>query len=151
MATRGTDVQEKFDPESESITSYLERVDYYFTANGVEDAKKVAVFLNAIGRETYNLLRNLLAPKKLAEQGLDELQKALKDHYEPQTVVVAERFHFYQRQQAAGESISDYVAELRKLAIHCDFKDNLDDALRDKFICGLSKEPLKGSCCQKRS
>ena len=60
--------------------------------------------------------------------------------WEPQKVVIAERFHFYKRHQAVGESIVDYVAELRKLATHCDFKDNLDDALRDKFICRLQAQ-----------
>ena len=30
-----------------------------------------------------------------------------------------------------------YVAELRKLAIHCNFGGNLNEALRDRLVCGL--------------
>lgn len=54
--------------------------------------------------------------------------------------IIAERFHFYQRNQLAGESIADYVAALRKLATHCEFEEKLQETLRDKFMCGLRKE-----------
>ena len=36
--------------------------------------------------------------------------------------------------------MSDYVAELRRLAIHCEFGDYLDQALRDRLVCGLCNE-----------
>jgi len=39
--------------------------------------------------------------------------------------------------QAAGESISEYLAELRCMATHCDIGNFLDQALRDCFVCGL--------------
>ena len=37
------------------------------------------------------------------------------------------------------ESIAEYVAELRKAASFCEFVDFLDDALQDRFVCGLPK------------
>ena len=30
-----------------------------------------------------------------------------------------------------------YVGELRKLATHCNFGGNLNEALRDRLVCGL--------------
>ena len=41
------------------------------------------------------------------------------------------------------ESIAEYVAELHKLTLNCDFKDHLDEALRDRFVCGLRSEATK--------
>ena len=38
----------EFQPESESIEAYLERVEIYFDVNAVEDDKKVAVFLKDV-------------------------------------------------------------------------------------------------------
>ena len=55
-------------------------------------------------------------------------------------MVIAERFHFHHRNQHSGESIAEYVTELRKLALHCEFKDYLDQALRDRLVCGLLSE-----------
>ena len=34
----------------------------------------------------------------------------------------------------------EYVAELRRLATHCEFGAYLDEALRDRFVCGLKDE-----------
>ena len=39
----------EFDPDSEELSAYLERVEIYFLANDVEEAKKVPVLLNCIG------------------------------------------------------------------------------------------------------
>ena len=49
----------EFDPKTDSITAYVERITLYFQANEVANGKKVATFLSAIGAKTYALLRNL--------------------------------------------------------------------------------------------
>ena len=64
----------------------------------------------------------------------------MRKHYEPKKVVMAERFHFHRRQQAPGETVASYAAELRRLAIHCKFEDYLDQALHDRLVCGLRNE-----------
>ena len=57
----------------------------------------------------------------------------------PKPIVIAERFYFHNRNQRATESIADYMAELRRLAMHCDFGRQLNEALRDRLICGLQQ------------
>ncbi len=44
-----------------TISTYLQRMEVFFQANGVADAKQVAVLLSCIGAKTYGVL-NLLAP-----------------------------------------------------------------------------------------
>ena len=109
----------------------------YFDAN-VTDDKQVPVLLSNIGAKTYGLLRSLAAPKAPKEKTLDEIKKLLKSHFEPTPSVTAERYRFHRRDQAPGEMIADYVAELRKLTTHCKFentKDFLEESLRDRFVC----------------
>ena len=36
--------------------------------------------------------------------------------------------------------MAGYIAELRQLATHCKFGAYLDDALRNRFVCGLRSE-----------
>ena len=52
----------EFDPTTNGISSYLERVQLYFEANAVEEGGRVAVLLTAIGAKTYETLWSLLAP-----------------------------------------------------------------------------------------
>jgi hypothetical protein len=47
------------------------------------------------------------------------------------------------RNQAAGESVNDYVTTLRILAEHCGFKASLNDTLRDRLVCGLKDEHIQ--------
>ena len=136
MAQNHGQLQE-FIPKTENITAYLERVELYFVANGVKADKQVAVFLSVVGGKIYSLLRDLLAPKKPQDTSLAGLQSTLTDHFDPKPLVIAERFVFHQRSQQPNESAAVYVAELRRLATNCTFGDFLDEALRDRFVCGL--------------
>ena len=128
---------DSFNPDNEA---YLECFDLFIQANGVADEKKVPVFLSVLGGKTYSLLRNLLSPALPKDKDLAELVTELKNHFEPKKVVIVERFNFYRRNQQVGESIATYVAELRRLATDCAFNAHLNEALRDKFVCGLRSE-----------
>ncbi len=134
---------QEFQPESELLSAYLERVELFFVANDVAEGKKVAVFLSVIGSRTYSLLRNLLVPELPQSQTYAAIVTALRTHFEPKPVVIAERFHFHRRDQAVGESISTYLAELRRLSTHCAFGDYLEQALRDRLVCGIRSESIQ--------
>ena len=142
MAARYGQLQE-FKPGSDSINAYLERVSLYFAANDVADGKKVPVLLSSIGAPIYAVLSDLLAPEKPGDKSFDAISTALCNHFEPKRSVITERFHFHKRDQAAGESISDFDAALRKLATHCQFGDTLQETLRDRFVCGLRHDAIQ--------
>ena len=57
-----------------------------------------------------------------------------------QPLVISERYNFHIRKQSPTESTSEYVAELRRLASTCDFGAFLDEALRDRLVCGMRNE-----------
>ena len=139
-----------FVPEEETIAAYLERIEVYFEANEIPAEKRVAVFLSVIGGKTYSLLRDLLSPDKPCERTFAALSETLRRHFQPKKVIIAERFRFHRRNQAAGETVVQYVAELRRLSAHCDFADYLDQALRDGFVCGLQNESIQRRLSRER-
>ena len=77
------------------------------------------------------------------EKSYEDPKAVLLVHFRPKPLLTAERFRFYQRNQATGESIHDFLADLRRLAITCEFEDFLDQALRDRFVCGLRAEGMQ--------
>lgn len=133
---------DEFNPEVETISTYLKRVDVFFTANSVGDAKKSAVLLACIGPKTYGVLQNLLAPDIPATKDFATLSGTLKSHYDPKPSIIVQRCNFHKRRQQPGESVSHFMAELRRLAIFCDYADHLNDALRDQFVSGLGSEAI---------
>ncbi|MGH0157174.1 UNVERIFIED_CONTAM: hypothetical protein FKN15_033151 [Acipenser sinensis] len=64
----------------------------------------------------------------------------MQDHLSPKPLLIAERFRFHKRNQLEGETIAVYVAELKKLSEHCQFGEGLNDALRDRLVCGILQE-----------
>ena len=128
---------QEFQPDVEPIKAYLERANVFFEANSIAADKRVPVLLSAIGPRIYSLLRNLTSPAVPHEKSFDELATILQSHFQPKPLLIAERFHFHRRDQAADESIAEYVAELRRLSTNCEFGATLNDALRDRLVCGM--------------
>ena len=133
----------EFNDLTETWKSYTERVNQYFAANDIANEKKVPALLAMMGGTTYSLLRNLTTPDDPATKGLDDIVKLLENRLSPKPLVIAERFRFHKRDQHEGESVTVYVAELRKLSEHCDFKATLGDALRDRLVCGIKNENIQ--------
>lgn len=98
------------------------------------------IFLSVIGPKTFNLLRSLLQPSKPGNKSFTESVHTLTKHFSLKPLVIAERFRFHKRNQEEGESVTMFVASLRKLAEHCEFKDVLNNTLRDRLVCGLRNE-----------
>ena len=45
--------------------------------------------------------------------------------------------------QKPNETISDFVAQLRKLSEYCEFGDTLEDMRRDRLVCGCKDQRLQ--------
>ena len=138
MATFGK--IDEFQPDRETLSVYVERFERFAAANNVAEARKVPLFLTVLGGSTYSLLHNLFAPENPKDKSYADIVAKLKSHYEPEPLIIAQRFHFHRRNQGPEESIADYVAELRRLASRCKFDAYLDEALRDRLVCGLRSD-----------
>ena len=83
MATVAVEHIEEFRPDVEHITTYLERMELYFIANGIADAKKAAVLLTCIGGKTSRIAISLLAPNLSISKSFLDLMETLKSHFAP--------------------------------------------------------------------
>ena len=122
---------------------YTQRFEHFVKANTVEDDQKKHLLLALVGAPTYKLLANFAAPTEPGDLSYKDVVDKLDAHFKPKPVIIAERFRFYKRNQESGEKVADYLAELRRLAATCEFKTFLGEALRDKFVCGLSSEGIQ--------
>ncbi|GFU40669.1 transposon Tf2-9 polyprotein [Trichonephila clavipes] len=125
---------DKFDEENENFDSFIERFETYLDVQNVPIANRAKVFVSSLSAKLYQLLKNLLAPDIPSDQTLDKLKDALKKHLTPKPLIIPSRHKFLNRKQTEGEGISTYIAELRALAMNCDYdKDMLNIMLRDVF------------------
>ena len=125
----------------EDTGCYIERVELYFAANYVEADYEAATFLALIGAGC--VWRNLLAPELPKDKSFDELKGLLVSHYSPKPILIAERYKFHRRNQHESETVAQFVVELKRLALKCEFGTFLEDALRDRLFCGLKSVQIQ--------
>ena len=143
MAAKIVACMSEFKLGDDDWVEYSERFEMYLLANGVvDDGIKRAVFLSTIGAAPYKLLRSLVG-ESVKTKSFAELSTAMKDHLKPAPNEIAERFRFFKRDRSSGESVNEYITELRRLSEHCEFKEALNTYLRDRFVCGLSSESVQ--------
>ena len=127
-----------FDPSQDDWGEYVERLEHYFTANDIDsEDKRRAILLNAAGASTYRLIRTLVSPDKVTDVSFANIVGKAKAHFNPKPSPIVKRYEFNTRRQGENETISTYVAELRKIAEYCEYGAVLNDMLRDRLVCGI--------------
>ncbi|XP_050032370.1 uncharacterized protein [Dermacentor andersoni] len=129
-----------------SWDEYVERLEMFCEANKIaKEEQKRAVLLSCCGEEAYGLM-TLVKPVRPTAAIYEEIKTAVRKHPHPRPSELYARFSLYKRNQAAKESVADYVTALRKLAEDCGFSDEqlpLDIMMRDRFVCGLQNEAVQ--------
>ena len=134
----------EFQAEIEDWTDYTDRLDSYFLANDITaNAKKTAILVSSVGAKTFKLMKDLVSPTSPQEKGYTGLCDVIKAHFTPKASKIMARYRFYSRNRNSGESVSQYIAELRHLAKDCSFAGQLDEMLRDKLVVGVSDQNIQ--------
>ena len=96
-----------------------------------------------MGPQSYSLLKKVCSPNKPSEKIYVELCTLLKEHQNPKPSIIVSRLKFYSRDRKPSETVSQYIAELRKLTEYCEFRDWLEDMLRDRIVCGIADNHMQ--------
>ena len=110
-----------------------------------EEDTRLATLLSIIGDEALEAYNGFQwdtdADKLKIEKVLDNFEK----YCNPKRNVPFERYVFNSRFQKSGETIDEYVNQLRLLAESCEFGSLKDSLIRDMVIFGCNDERLKES------
>lgn len=134
---------EHFKGNAEEFETYLERVEHLFKVNAVTGDVKVSLFVTLAGPQVYQTLKNLATPRKPGDLEYEEVVELLSKHYSPPVSEIYERYVFNRCNQRVEQSIAEYIVELRRVASSCNFRQFLDEALRDRFVCGIRSEHIQ--------
>lgn len=136
----------EFNSDSEDWAIYIERLDQYFVANSIkEDNMKAATLISLIGAPTYKLLRDLCHPALPKDLKYEELSKLLSKQL---SLRMSERLKFYGTSQNVGESISEWYARIKSVAVHYEFGGSLEQVLKDKFVSGMTNRRVLDRLCE---
>ena len=78
-----------------------------------------------------------MAHSKPTEKTFADLVKIVKNHQQPPPSTIVQHFYFNTRIQEMAETVSEFVAGLRRLSECCQFAATLYVMLRDRLVCGI--------------
>lgn len=146
MFLQSTTIAE-FNPIEAKWTIWKERLDIHFSEiECTEDQSKRSILLKSIGSTAYELLSNLCDPVQPIKKSYDDLIKILDEHYTPPTIIYHERQIFHDATRNENESVSVWYARIKKLALQCKYKTELEIMVKDKFITQLPEKIFSRIC-----
>ena len=107
-----------------------------------DSSKKRAILLAVCGSKTFQLIRSLTEEDPTSKP-YDDVVQLVTDYYDPKPSVIVQRYKFNSRVRGTDENISTYVAALRQLAEHCNYRNTLSEMLRDRLVCGINHPAIQ--------
>ncbi|XP_054283635.1 uncharacterized protein K02A2.6-like [Macrosteles quadrilineatus] len=136
---------EKFDATKETWKYYYQRFELELIVCGLQhnqEAKRI-LLLKWIGAEHYRIVVDNFYPTPILTVDYEEIVEFISNFYKPKTSYLAERLKFGKIVKNKDQSIRIFVNNLRAGATECEFKDTLDERLRDQFLLGLNDPKLQ--------
>lgn len=121
----------------------IERVNQVFQINdGIDDRQKSSLLLNNCDNGLYKFLCSRTCPDLPHQKHYTELLDILKQYYHKKTCPTRERIIFYNTSQTKSDTIWEWYKLVHTLAGKCNFKQNYQSILLDRFVCGLFRSEI---------
>jgi transposase InsO family protein len=133
----------EFNPQKEDFYLYKRRLEVWMKVNKVAEDDKANVFLALAGPSVFEVVTNMCLPDDPSTKAYADIVKIAENHYQTVRNTVTERVVFRERKQKTGESISNYIVELKMLSRHCGYGEALAENLRDTFVSGLGDVAIR--------
>lgn len=149
---------EEYDPKKENFKFYKRRFENFLKIKNVDVAADpttcVPLLLNSMSK-IYDQLVSLVTPKTPEEMSYQDLTSIIQEYFSPDLNTVVAQHRFALTVQKSDESITDYLATLKRCALDCDFKvkctsencnhefDVSEMFIQPQFIRGLKDDEIK--------
>ena len=154
LTKQATTKIDPFDENVETFNTYVKRFEAFLTATGNDgladdDVEKTKLLINGLNPKVHQILVDLTTPDEPSTMKYTDVVTLLKNHFNPVASKAVERHRFMLRLQQPSETVSQYVAELKKIASKCDFTckkckaSTADDHLRSQLTRGVKDDPIR--------
>ncbi|KAL1419412.1 hypothetical protein MTO96_005147 [Rhipicephalus appendiculatus] len=127
-----------FDGAAESWSTCRIRLEAFFEGHKVTDpGKRRTLLISSLSDSVVRVSQGGNPSTPVNSLSYDQVVECLEDQYNPQASEIAPSYAFFMRKQKEGESVRDFIAELRRLAESCNFGSTMYRTLQDRIVCGI--------------
>jgi hypothetical protein len=105
--------------------------------DGKPDRRKVMVLLNQIGTDGLAVYNTFTWAEAGDELKLEKVFEKFQAYCNPVTNETFERHVFKSKVQKSDESINQFVTELRRLSVNCNYGTLRESLIRDQLVSGV--------------
>ena len=98
---------------------------------------QAATFLHVAGPEALEVYNTFSWAANGDKNKVDKIMEKFDQYCNPRKNVTWERHKFNTRNQQPGETIDQYVTDLKTKAQTCEFAELKDGLIRDRVVCGI--------------
>ncbi len=125
--------------DTAGIVNWHERFTLWARTNpNITNENRTAFYLTMVGKDGYNLLKDLAFPQNVNTRTVADLQMLLQGHLQPTNFMATERARFHNLTRRAGETLRSFLLRLQQQAAKCNFGNQLDIQLRDRIVAGVN-------------
>lgn len=131
---------------AENWRRFRQRFELYIAAIGADEKSekmKASVFLHVVGDEALEVYNNFTFDNVADKMNLAKIIEKFEAYCIPKKNVTFERHRFFTCVQKTGETIDQYVTELRKRSKTCEFGGLTDSLITDRLVCGIPENSLR--------
>lgn len=131
---------------AENWRKFKQRFQVYLSAIGADDESdktQASVFLHVVGDDALEVYNNFQFRVQDDKIKLDKIMEKFEEYCIPKRNVTFERHRFFTCVQKTGETVDQYVTELRNRSKTCEFGGLTDSLIKDRLVCGIPDNCLR--------
>ena len=124
----------------ENWKRWRQRFELYLKASGAvskEEEIQVAILLHCVGEEALEVFNTFVFANDEDSKKLDPVLQAFENYCSPRKNALFDRFLFWKRVQKEGESVEQFVTDLKKMVKNCEYIEPADSMVRDCLVFGI--------------
>ncbi len=104
---------------------------------------KASLLLTVLGEEARDIYSAFVWTSERDKMDVDKILEKFQQYCEPKKNITYQRYCFFTCNQKTGQTIDQYLSELRQKAHSCEFSTLEDGLLRDRIVCGILNSSVR--------
>ena len=131
---------------SENWERWKKEFKFYLTAtesDEKEDNVKISRLLTTIGEKARDIYYTFTFASEGDDMKLEPVIAKFDEYFNPRKNLPYTRFKFFTYNQVNGQTIDEYVTELKSRCRHCEFGTLKESLIRDRIVAGIQDAKVR--------